>query len=89
MHQPFGRMFMTPLLPYRNGDTAEIDEEGYRRFLRVFLTDENLDAGLRGDREPGGRRDLLPRAARRRSASSRSRSRRSPVARRCSRARST
>jgi dihydrodipicolinate synthase/N-acetylneuraminate lyase len=39
-------MFMTPLLPYRNGDTTEIDEEGYRRFLRVFLTDENLEAGL-------------------------------------------
>jgi 4-hydroxy-tetrahydrodipicolinate synthase len=46
MHQPFGRMFMTPLVPYRNGDTTEIDEEGYRRFLRVFLTDENLEAGL-------------------------------------------
>jgi 4-hydroxy-tetrahydrodipicolinate synthase len=45
-HEPFGRMFMTPLMPYRNGDTAEIDEEGYRRFLRVFLTDENLEAGL-------------------------------------------
>lgn len=45
-HEPFGRMFMTPLLPYKNGDTTEIDEEGYRRFLRVFLTDENLEAGL-------------------------------------------
>ena len=45
-HEPFGRMFMTPLLPYLNGDTTEIDEEGYRRFLRVFLTDENLEAGL-------------------------------------------
>lgn len=45
-HQPFGRMFMTPLVPYLNGDTSAIDEEGYRRFLRVFLTDANLDAGL-------------------------------------------
>lgn len=45
-HQPFGRMFMTPLMPYKNGDTSEIDEEGYRRFLRAFLTDENLEAGL-------------------------------------------
>jgi dihydrodipicolinate synthase/N-acetylneuraminate lyase len=39
-------MFVTPLLPYRNGDTTEIDEDGYRKFLRVFLTDENLEAGL-------------------------------------------
>ena len=45
-HEPFGRMFMTPLLPYTNGDTTEIDEDGYRRFLRIFLTDENLAAGL-------------------------------------------
>ncbi len=45
-HEPFGRMFMTPLLPYKNGDTTEIDEEAYRRFLRNFLTEENLDAGL-------------------------------------------
>ncbi len=45
-HEPFGRMFMTPLLPYLNGDTVEIDEDGYRRFLRTFLTDENLEAGL-------------------------------------------
>ena len=45
-HEPFGRMFMTPLLPYVDGDTSEIDEEGYRRFLRTFLTDENLEAGL-------------------------------------------
>ena len=66
-YQPFSRMFMTPLLPYKNGDTSEIDEEGYRRFLRVFLTDENLEAGARRDREPGGGRDLLPVAARRRS----------------------
>ena len=45
-HRPFGRMFMTPLIPYRRGDTHTIDEEGYRRFLRVFLTDANLEAGL-------------------------------------------
>jgi 4-hydroxy-tetrahydrodipicolinate synthase len=45
-HQPFGRMFMTPLVPYVGSDTTTIDEEGYRRFLRVFLTDANLDAGL-------------------------------------------
>ncbi len=45
-YEPFGRMFMTPLLPYRDGGTTEIDEEGYRRFLRTFLTDANLDAGL-------------------------------------------
>lgn len=45
-HQPFGRMFMTPLLPYTDADATQIDEQGYRRFLRTFLTDENLDAGL-------------------------------------------
>jgi 4-hydroxy-tetrahydrodipicolinate synthase len=45
-HAPFGRMFLTPVLPYMPGDTHTIDEEGYRRFLRVFLTDANLDAGL-------------------------------------------
>ncbi len=45
-HEPFGRMFMTPVLPYKNGDTTEIDEDAYRSFLRVFLTDENLEAGL-------------------------------------------
>ena len=44
--QPFGRLFMTPLLPFANGGTTEIDEDGYRKFLRVFLTDENLEAGL-------------------------------------------
>lgn len=45
-HQPFGRMFVTPLVPYLDGDTETIDEQGYRRFLRFFLTEENLDAGL-------------------------------------------
>ena len=45
-YEPFGRMFMTPVMPYKHGDTTEIDEESYRRFLRVFLTDGNLDAGL-------------------------------------------
>jgi 4-hydroxy-tetrahydrodipicolinate synthase len=45
-HQPFGRMFMTPLVPYLDSDASTIDEDGYRRFLRVFLTDANLEAGL-------------------------------------------
>jgi 4-hydroxy-tetrahydrodipicolinate synthase len=45
-HEPFGRMFMTPLLPYLHGDTHTIDEQSYRRFLRTFLTEANLDAGL-------------------------------------------
>ncbi len=45
-YEPFGRMFMTPLIPYKHGDTTEIDEEAYRRFLRGFLTDANLEAGL-------------------------------------------
>lgn len=45
-YEPFGRMFMTPLIPYKRGDTTEIDEDAYRRFLREFLTDANLEAGL-------------------------------------------
>jgi len=45
-YEPFGRLFMTPLIPYREGGSDEIDEQGYRRFLRTFLTDANLEAGL-------------------------------------------
>lgn len=45
-YEPFNRMFVTPLLPYSPGQTNEIDEEAYRRFLRIFLTDEYLEAGI-------------------------------------------
>lgn len=43
-HTPFGRLFVTPVLPF--APDGSIDEEAYRRFLRHFLTDENLAAGL-------------------------------------------
>ncbi len=43
-HVPFGRLFVTPVLPFAPDGT--IDEPAYRRFIRYFLTDENLDAGL-------------------------------------------
>jgi len=43
-HKPFGRLFVTPVLPFaRDGS---IDEPAYRQFLRHFLTEENLAAGL-------------------------------------------
>jgi dihydrodipicolinate synthase/N-acetylneuraminate lyase len=43
-HKPFGRLFVTPVLPFTHEGT--IDEPAYRQFLRHFLTEENLDAGL-------------------------------------------
>jgi 4-hydroxy-tetrahydrodipicolinate synthase len=43
-HTPFGRLFVTPVLPFDHD--GKIDEPAYRRFLRYFLTEENLAAGL-------------------------------------------
>lgn len=43
-YRPFAQLFVTPVLPFdANGS---IDEDGYRRLLRVFLTDENIAAGI-------------------------------------------
>ncbi len=43
-YTPFDRLFITPVLPF--SDDGSIDEEGYRRLLRAFLTDENIAAGV-------------------------------------------
>lgn len=45
-YQPFHRLFVTPLLPFRGLETDEIDEDGYRRLLRQFLTPHNIEAGI-------------------------------------------
>jgi 4-hydroxy-tetrahydrodipicolinate synthase len=43
-YQPFHRLFVTPVLPFR--PDGAIDEPAYRAFLRRFLTPEYLDAGI-------------------------------------------
>lgn len=43
-HDPFYRLFVTPVLPFR--PDGAIDEPAYREFLRRFLTREYLDAGI-------------------------------------------
>lgn len=43
-HQPFGRLFVTPVLPFAHD--GSVDEAAYREFLKYFLTEENLAAGL-------------------------------------------
>ena len=43
-HDPFYRLFVTPVLPFR--PDGAIDEPAYREFLRRFLTKEYLDAGI-------------------------------------------
>lgn len=45
-YKPFGRLFVTPVLPYIDDDARQIDEAGYRRFLRNFLTEKNRTAGM-------------------------------------------
>ncbi|MCD9199945.1 dihydrodipicolinate synthase family protein [Aeromicrobium wangtongii] len=43
-HQPFGRLFVTPVLPFTHD--GAIDEPAFRNFLRGFLTEEYLEAGI-------------------------------------------
>ena len=43
-YTPFRNLFVTPVLPF--GDDGEIDEPGYRAFLRRFLTPAAADAGV-------------------------------------------
>lgn len=43
-YEPFYRLFVTPVLPFRADGT--IDEDAYRTFLRRFLTPDYLDAGI-------------------------------------------
>jgi dihydrodipicolinate synthase/N-acetylneuraminate lyase len=43
-YEPYHRLFVTPVLPFRPDGT--IDEAAYREFLRRFLTAEYLDAGI-------------------------------------------
>ncbi len=43
-HTPFHRLFVTPVLPFAHD--GSIDEPAYRTFLRYFLTEEYLAAGL-------------------------------------------
>ena len=42
---PFGKLFVTPVLPYLPG-AERVDEDAYRNLLRMFLTKDNIDAGL-------------------------------------------
>lgn len=43
-YMPFQQLFITPVLPF--SPDGSIDEQGYRRLLRVFLTEENIAAGV-------------------------------------------
>ncbi|WP_207844297.1 dihydrodipicolinate synthase family protein [Williamsia soli] len=43
-HVPFKNLFITPVLPFLEDGT--VDWDGYRRLLRVFLTPENIEAGV-------------------------------------------
>lgn len=43
-HQPFYRLFVTPVLPFL--EDGQVDEQGYRRFLQRILTPEYLEAGI-------------------------------------------
>jgi 4-hydroxy-tetrahydrodipicolinate synthase len=42
-YEPFQQLFITPVLPFLAD--GSIDEPGYRRLLRVFLTEDNIAAG--------------------------------------------
>src|SRR5919108_489395 len=41
---PFHQLFITPVLPFLADGT--VDWAGYRKLLRVFLTPENIEAGV-------------------------------------------